>query len=109
MAAKRCPCAVLCFLQYHGIRNDQHGARGDYIFVADAADYADKVKGLLRLQETPQAPQQQQQQHLQPQLQQPPDQDLVHQARGISLSSALSAAFILRVSLLQTREAFRIH
>jgi len=104
VTAKTMPLCCFCYLQFHGIRNDQHGARGDYIFVADAADYAEKTKRLMRLQQTPKAPQQQQALRLlhplpplPPLQQQPPEQDIVRQACGISLSSALSAAFTLRV------------
>ena len=88
-------------MQFHGIRNDQHGARGDYIFVADAAEYAEKLQRLHQqhLQGLQQQPAPAQQPTYKPQHM--PDmsaQDRQHQVPSISLFSALSSACILRVS-----------
>lgn len=77
-------------LQYHGKRNDQNGARSDYIFTADAADYAAQLRKLQQHQEGLPADGSQPQQQ--------PQQPVLPEAFSISLTSALSSAFILRVS-----------
>lgn len=86
-------------LQFHGNRNDQYGARSDYIFVGDAADYAVKLQQLQQYQQDTR----QQDLALLPAPQQQPPQQLQQPSLqggfSISLLSALSSAFILRVSI----------
>jgi hypothetical protein len=103
-------------LQFHGIRNDQHGARGDYIFVADAANYAVLAQKLklqqARLKDLPPVHQQRQPPSTHPPSQEPHQQQQqrpnaqsghiqqlgVQEAFSIPMLSAQSSAFILRVS-----------
>jgi hypothetical protein len=88
------------------IRNDQTGARSDYIFVADAAEYAALLQKLPEQQHTqpPLAAVQEQGQpaaSLAPHLAEQPWQQqqgaLQQEAFSISMRGALSSSFILRV------------
>jgi hypothetical protein len=106
------PYLVMCVadgacVQFHGIRNDKNGARSDCIFTADATEYAAQLRKLQQhrhqqglpaegAQPPPLPPQHQQQQ--QQQQQQQPQQTVVQEAFSICLTSALSSAFIFRVS-----------